>query len=163
VPAECPRVVVAGVAALAAAVLAAGCGFVADTPPAKPAAPAPPAALHGEAARAAGAVDRLERSLLGGEVERLCRPGAVFTSAVIAQMSRPAGSCEASVELSEALVHPPALKVTKLTQTGALATARVRVGDGSTIPLDIVRSGRRWLVSFSDGVNPIGVLDQAIG
>jgi hypothetical protein len=160
-PPERPRVVVAGVVALAAAALVAGCGFAADSAPVRREAPAP--TLHGEAARAAGAVDRLERSLRGGEVERLCRPGSVFTSAVLAQISEPAGSCEASIELSDALAYPPALTVTRLRQTGGLAMARVRVGDGRTIPLDIVRSGRRWVVSFSDGVNPIGVVDQALG
>jgi hypothetical protein len=66
-------------------------------------------------------------------------------------MNTSTDSCEASVELSDALAHPPALTVTKLTRTNGLATARVRVGNRSTIPLDIVRSGRRWLVSFSDG------------
>jgi hypothetical protein len=40
--------------------------------------------------------------------------------------------------------------------------ARVRIGSGSTIPLDIVRSGGRWLVSFSGGLDPIGVVNQAM-
>jgi hypothetical protein len=61
-------------------------------------------ALHGEAARAAGAVDTLERALRDGDVEDL-------------------------------------------------AMARVRIGSGSTIPLDIVRSG---------GLDPIGVVNQAM-
>ena len=38
-----------------------------------------------EQARAARAVDVLARALRDGDVERLCRPGAVFTSAVVAE------------------------------------------------------------------------------
>jgi hypothetical protein len=156
------RVVVLGAAGVAAAVASAGCGLAGtdEAAPRTRTAADPPVVLHGEAARAARAVDRLARALRDGDVERLCRAGAVFTSAVVAEMDRVGGGCEASLELSSELRHPPALRVTRLAYEVDLATAEVRVGRHSTIPLDIVRDGRRWLVSFSDGLDPIGALNR---
>jgi hypothetical protein len=165
------------VATLAAFVIAAVCGTTgtrhltppsgaaAPTPPARlhgEAAPTPPARLHGEAARAAGAVAVLGRALRNGRVERLCEPGAVFTPAVIAAMNEGGRSCEASLEASTELRRPPALTVTKLAYEPGLATARVGVGRGSTFPLDIVRRGPRWLVSFSNGTDPLVALQRAM-
>jgi hypothetical protein len=150
-------------AAMAAVVFLAGCGVTdpSETTPAKRTAgtePTAPARLRGEPARAARAVHVLARTLRDGEVERLCRPGAVFTSAVVAELNEGGQSCEVSLELSTALQHPPDLTVTKLAFEPGLATAQVRVGRGSTIPLDIVRKGRRWLVSFSNGAEPVGAI-----
>jgi hypothetical protein len=147
--------------AAAAVLLLAGCTNPATrerTPAAGPR-DAPPAVLHGQAARAALAVSALAGALRNGDVERLCRPGAVFTSAVVATMNEGGESCEASLERSPALSHPPALTVTRLAFEPGLARARVRVGRGATIPLDIVRSGRRWLVSFSAGADPVAALE----
>jgi hypothetical protein len=144
----------------AAVVLLAGCGTVqppASGPSTRPAPPIP-ATLHGEPARAAAAVGVLARALRNGDVERLCRPGAVFTSAVVASTSGGGESCEASLERSPALLDPPTLTVTSLAFEPGLARARVRIGGGRTIPLDIVRSGHRWLVSFSDGADPLAVI-----
>jgi hypothetical protein len=100
----------------------------------------------------------LARALRNGDIERLCRPGAVFTSAVVAAMNQAGESCEASLERSPALLDPPALTVTSLAFEPGLARARVRIGGGRTVPLDIVRSGHRWLVSFSEGAEPLAVI-----
>jgi hypothetical protein len=146
--------------AAAAVVFLAGCGSLqpaAAGPPRRPARPVP-ATLHGEPARAAAVVDVLSRALRNGDVERLCRPGAVFSSAVVASMNEGGESCEASLERSPALRDPPRLTVTSLAFEPGLARARVRIGDGRTIPLDIVRSGHRWLVSFSDGADPLALI-----
>jgi hypothetical protein len=153
------------VATLAAFVIAAACGTTGSrhlTPPSGTAAPTPPARLHGEAARAAGAVAVLGRGLRNGRVERLCEPGAVFTPAVVAAMNEGGRSCEASLEASTELRRPPALAVTKLAYEPGLATALVGVGHGSTFPLDIVRRGPRWLVSFSNGTDPLVALQRAM-
>jgi hypothetical protein len=55
----------------------------------------------------------------------------------------------------------PALTVTHLSLEPDLATVRVRVGHGGTVPLDLVRTGHRWLVSFSGGRNPLPVMAVA--
>jgi hypothetical protein len=152
-------------AAMAAVAFLAGCGAtqVADTTPAKTttsAAPPAPERLSGEPARAASAVEVLASALRDGEVDRLCRPDGVFTSAVVSAVRQSGQSCEDSLELSNALQHPPQLTVTKLAFEPGLATAQVRIGSGSTIPLDIVRKGQRWLVSFSNGVDPVSAMSQ---
>lgn len=164
-----PRIVVrcltVGGVALGVLVLLAGCGPLGVNEPKASAAgsePSAPAVLHGGAARAAHAVAVLGRALHQGDVERLCRAGAVFTPAVVATLKEVGRGCEASLELSSALRHPPALTVTRLHYEPGLATARVRVGRGGTMPLDIVHYGRRWLVSFSDGNSPIGALQQRL-
>ena len=148
------------VAALAATALIAGCGPVvvhAVAPaPARPASPAP-ARLHGSAARAAGAIYALSRALRDGDVAALCRPSAIFTPPVVADMNTPGTSCEASDEVSSALSRPPALTVVALAFRPDLAVAQVSA-PGGTVPLDVVRYGRRWLVSFSDGNDPLAAL-----
>jgi hypothetical protein len=149
------------VVALAVTVVVAGCGTsgTADSTPAPRAASAP---LHGEAARAAHAVTRLADALRDGDIERLCTPGAVFTPAVVAAMEEGGLRCEASLELSPEIRRPPALTVTRLALERGLATAQVTAGRGASVPLDIVRSGRRWLVSFSDGSNPVAAVQRAM-
>lgn len=153
--------------AVAAAVLVAGCsssrtGGTTDTntTATRSTAAAPPT-FHGEQARAARAVDELARALRDGDVERLCRPAAVFTPAVVAGMNTAFDTCEQDVELSSIFTRPPALSVVKLSHRPDLATLQVRVGRGATIPLDVVRGRRRWLVSFSDGNDPLTALAAA--
>jgi hypothetical protein len=153
------------VAALATVALVSGCGVATTAGESTistgaDAAAAEPLALHGAEARAAGAVDVLGRALRDGDVARLCRPGDVFTPSVVVELNTSGASCEASLELSSALTQPPALTVTSLSYRPGLATAQVRLGTGATIPLDLVHDGRRWLVSFSDGVDPIAALEQ---
>jgi hypothetical protein len=150
-----------GLAALAAVVFLGGCGTSGadDHTSAPRTAPAP---LHGEAARAAQAVTGLADALRDGDVERLCKPGAVFTRPVVAAIEEDGLSCEESLELSPEVRRPPALTVTKLAFEPGLATAQVKVGRGASVPLDIVRSGRRWLVSFSGSDNPVAALRQAM-
>lgn len=117
-----------------------------------------PLRLQGEPARAAAAVSTFFRALRDGDVEGLCRPGVIFTAAVIADIQSVGDSCEASDEVSSLLRRPPVLTVVGLAFRRDLAIARVRAGE-RVVPLDVVRDGRRWLVSFSDGVNPLDALD----
>jgi hypothetical protein len=153
------------VAALAAAAaVVAGCGpgavdqaVTTPTTPTTPARAAAPASLNGEQARAAAAVQTLARALHDGDIEALCRPGAIFTPAVVADMNAGDTSCEATDEVLRIVQQPPALTVVAVALRPDLATVRVAV-NGQTVPLDLVRSGRRWLVSFSDGDDPLGAL-----
>jgi hypothetical protein len=111
----------------------AGCGAVmldeaattATTPaPARPAPPTP-ARLHGEAARAAAAVRTLGRALDEGDVEALCRPGAVFAPAVVAAMNAGDASCEATDEVPGIVRRPPALTIVGMALRPDVATAQV--------------------------------------
>jgi hypothetical protein len=145
----------------------AGCGTATipvssttSTTPAPVAVASPaPAPLHGAQAQAAHAVDVFDQALQSGDIAQLCRPGGVFTAEVVAALNSGDG-CEASLEQSSVLDTPPTLIVTGLTYKGDLATAQVDGGDGTAIPLDLVRDGGRWLVSFSNGVDPITALEQ---
>jgi hypothetical protein len=148
------------------AALAAGCGAVAPTastttattpPPAAAPAPPVPAAVRTGATNAVGA---FADALRNGDVELLCRPGGVFTPAVVTELNSGGETCEASLELSSAVTNAPTLAVTGVTAKPGLATAQVRIGGGSTVPVDVVPDGRRWLVSFSQGVDPIAALEQ---
>jgi hypothetical protein len=122
--------------------------------------PATTPALHGRAAEAAGAVKTLEQALHDGDLVALCRPGAIFTRAVIKDMYGDGTNCQAALEASGAVTKPPKLTVTRITTERDLARAEVRVSNGTTAPLDLVRDGSRWLVSFSEGNNPIVALEQ---
>jgi hypothetical protein len=147
--------------ALTALAFLAGCGqIVHEKRPATSRDPsvAPLPAPRGEAARAENAVRALSGALRDGDVERLCRPNAVFTAAVVAENNASGRSCEAALELSSLVRRPPSLTVVGLAWRPDLATAQVRVGRDRTVPLDLVRDGSRWLVSFSDGVNPLAAL-----
>jgi hypothetical protein len=156
--------------AVAAAVLLAGCGpsptaatnaTTTTATSTTAAASAAPAIVGRAQARAAHAVDVLAGALRDGDVERLCRPGAVFTSAVVAEMNGAQG-CEQDAELSSVVTQPPTLTVVQpASYEPDLATLRVRVGRGATVPLDVVREKGQWLVSFSDGNDPLAALAAA--
>jgi hypothetical protein len=115
--------------------------------------------VHVDAARAAGAVSALSRALRDGDVEALCLPGSIFTPAVVAEMNGGGQSCEASIEESAAIARPPALTVVALSLRPDLAVARV-TGTHGTVPVNLVRDGRRWLVSFSGGDDPLGAVTR---
>jgi hypothetical protein len=82
-----------------------------------------PAALQGQAARAAGAVGGLSAALRAGDVERVCRPNAVLTAAVVAEMNSGGASCEATVESMLTDFGPPRLTVLGVALEPDLATA----------------------------------------
>ena len=151
-------------AALAVAVsvgaLGTGCGL--DVAPGTKTAPArkarQPAPLHGEAAKASRAVTRLTRALGDGDVERVCRPNAIFTAAVIREVNLGGVTCESAVEASLASWGPPRTDVVSVSVEPDLATARVRVRGGHVVPVTLLRDRGRWLLSFSDGDDPLGAL-----
>lgn len=162
------RALIVCAAALTAAALGAGCDLTADhapaskmstTPARTTASPPQQPVLRGEPARVAAAVAALGRTLRDGDVERFCRPRAIFTAAVVAEMDHGGVSCEASVEDTLAASGPPALTVIAVSVEPGLATAQVRVRGGATVPLTLLRDGRRWLVSFSNGNDPLAALN----
>jgi hypothetical protein len=60
------------------------------------------------------------------------------------------------------VTHPPTLTVVQPSSYEPdLVTLRVRVGRGATVPLDVLRERGQWLVSFSDGNDPLAALAAA--
>jgi hypothetical protein len=94
----------------------------------------------------------VEQAYAAGDVRRLCRPGALLDPAVIGD------GCERRLE--SLIANVPRLQVTvqALALRRDLATAAVRTTSGSATTVDFVRRGRRWLMSFSDGQDPIAAL-----
>jgi hypothetical protein len=123
------------------------------------AAPAPPPPVSPAEARAERAVTAFSAALRAGDVEQLCRPNGVFTAAVVDEMNGGDESCEVTLELSSVIADPPVLHVTSIAAFKPdLATVRVRIAGGATIPLDVVRDSRHWRVSFSDGIVPMDAI-----
>ena len=148
--------------AVGAAVLLAGCGtfaLPAASHSPRPAQPPRPPQLRGEAARAAEAVGGLEHALRVGDVERVCRPNAVLTAAVVGEMNSGGATCEATVESMLNDWGSPRLTVLAVALEPDLATARVRIRSAGVVPLTLLRVGGRWLVSFSDGNDPLSALN----
>jgi hypothetical protein len=154
-------------AAAAAAVLGTGCG-VEEAPLATSRTPTtttaqahttrPPAPLRGRAADAARAVGGFTLALRNGDVERVCTPNAIFTAAVVRGIGGGGLSCEAAVEAMLTSWGPPRSDVLSVAVEPDLATARVRVRGGRVVPLTLLRAGKRWLLSFSDGNDPLSAL-----
>jgi hypothetical protein len=131
-------------------------GPAAATPTHPSAAQAPPAPVTGAARGVVRSLLAVEHAYADGDVRRLCRPGALVDPAVI--RSRSHASCESRLE--SLMANVPALKLTLrgLTLRQDLATATVRTPSGRTVPVDLVRDGGRWLLSFSDGTDPFPAL-----
>jgi hypothetical protein len=100
----------------------------------------------------------VERAYDAGDVERLCRPGALLDAAVVRTQDAKAEDCEG--ELESLMANVPRLHVTirALALRPDLATAAVETTSGAGATVDFVRRDRRWLMSFSDGQFPIPAL-----
>jgi hypothetical protein len=115
--------------------------------------PTPLRARHVHRALAA-----VQRAFNAGNVRRLCRPGALVDPAVIRlQRGRP-GGCESELESLMGNEPPLRLTVGRVALRRDLATAAVTTSHGADVPVDLVRRGRRWLLSFSTGVDPMPAL-----
>jgi hypothetical protein len=126
-----------------------------DSQPAAQATPAPP----GGAARAVlHSLSAVERAYDAGDVRRLCRPGALVDPAVIRSQNARRAGCER--ELEALIANEPRLRVTAraIAVRPDLANVAVVTGSGTSAAVDFVRHGRRWLLSFSDGQDPLPAL-----
>jgi hypothetical protein len=99
----------------------------------------------------------LLRAYSDGDVRQLCRPGVLVDPAVIRAQNAHGNGCESEVE--SLMTTKPSLHVTArdVTVIGEIATARVATASGDTT-VDFVRRGSRWLLSFSDGNDPLPAL-----
>jgi hypothetical protein len=124
-----------------------------------PSATSTPAATTTRAARAVlRSLTAVERAYAAGDVRRLCRPGALVDPAVIRAQKQ-----ECEPELESLIAHVPRLRLTvrDLALRPDLATVDVTIDGGAGAPVDCVRRGGRWLLSFSDGNDPLPVLAGA--
>ena len=120
---------------------------------------ATPSATTRTAARGvAQALASVERAFNAGDVRLLCRPGRLVDPAVLRK--RGAG-CESQLEVLMANEPPLRLTLRGLLLEPDLATATVTTARKTTVTVDLVRQGTRWLLSFSDGGAPMPELAGA--
>jgi hypothetical protein len=117
--------------------------------------PVPTAGPAGAVARSLAAV---QRAFNAGDVRLLCRSGALVDPAVIRQQNALPGGCESELEGLIANQAPIRLAVRRLTLRRDLATVAVATASGASVAVDFVRNGRRWLLSFSNGNDPMPAL-----
>lgn len=118
--------------------------------------PAPPPPTTARDGRVEAAIAAVQQAFNAGDVRLLCRPGALVDPAVIRQEAQ-SGGCESELETLVA-EGPMRLEVRSVVTQPDLATARVQTADDSIVPVDLVRAGHRWLLSFSDGDDPMSAL-----
>ena len=120
-----------------------------------------PTRVSGPARAVAHSLAAVERAYNAGDVLRLCRAGALVDPAVIRQQSSRTGGCESELETLMANKPPLRLTARRVMLRPDLATAAVAAARGTAVPIDFVRHGRRWLLSFSDGADPMPALAAA--
>ena len=125
------------------------------TPSATTAAPA------GVARDVAAALDRVQRAFDAGDVGLLCRPGALVDPAVIREQDAQSGGCEGEAETLIGDEPRMQLDVRSVAADGDLATATMKTARGTTAHVDLIRTGGRWLLSFSDTDDPLPELAGA--
>jgi hypothetical protein len=123
------------------------------TPPAAAASTETP-----EGEQVSRALAAVQRAFNAGDVARLCRPAALVDPAVIRQQNRLAGGCESEIEGLVANEAPLRLTVQRLALQRDLASAEVATSGGADVSVDFVHQGRRWLLSFSGGNDPMPAL-----
>lgn len=114
-----------------------------------------PAGLARQVVRSLAAV---ERAFDAGDVRRLCRPGALVDPAVVRRQDDGSGDCESELEALVSSHAPLRLAVRRVAARPDLATVTVTTADGSGAAVDLVRHGDRWLLSFSEGGDPMPAL-----
>jgi hypothetical protein len=102
-------------------------------------------------------LDAVQDAFGAGDVHRLCRPGALVDPAVIRQQNAQ-GGCESELEGLVASKGQLRFSVQSVAMRHDLATADVATASGGRIPLDFIRQGARWVLSFTDGVDPMPAL-----
>ena len=128
-------------------------------PTAQPTAPATATPTATAAERAVlSSLATVENAYDAGDVRRLCRPGSLLDPAVVRAQNEQAQGCGS--ELESLMANVPRLRVTvralALRSDLAIATVMTATGTGATV--DFVRHGQRWLMSFSEGADPIAAL-----
>ena len=129
----------------------------AATPGAQPAA-ATPTPATGTARGVLRALVAVENAYDAGNVRRLCRPGVLVDPAVIHAQDKARDGCEG--ELEQLMASAPRLRVTvrALAARSDLVTTDIAAANGADATVDFVHRDGRWLLSFSDGGDPLPAL-----
>jgi hypothetical protein len=130
--------------------------------PGAAATPAPHAALPAGASGVVRTLGAVERAFNAGDVRLLCRPGVLLDPAVVSRESARSGGCESELEALIADERPMRLAVRRVALRPELAVAAVTTARGTTVPVDLVRQGHRWLLSFSESEDPMPALAGAL-
>ena len=132
-------------------------GPAAATPPSAGASPTP-APATGQAHAVIRSLAAVQRAYDAGNARLLCRPGAIVDAAVIRRQRARSRGCESRIE--SLMGNEPRLRFTvrTLTLEPDLAIATVTTAKGTSAAVDLVRDGRRWLLSFSNGTDPLPAL-----
>jgi hypothetical protein len=130
-------------------------GTAGSTPGDRPATASPDTA--GERA-VLSSLSAVENAYAAGDVRRLCRPGALLDPAVIRAQDRHARGCVSELEGLMGNVPRLRLSLRALALRPDLATADLVTTSGADATVDFVPRGKRWLMSFSGGDQPIPVL-----
>ena len=140
---------------LAAAGPPAASGTHAKAPPAPARASA--RAIPAGASAPLRTLSRIQHAFDAGDVVTLCKPGMLVDAAVIADQNAQ-GGCETELETLIATDSPMRLGVEAVTLKRDLAIVTVATRTGTTPTVDLVRNGGSWLLSFSDGDDPMPAL-----
>jgi hypothetical protein len=119
---------------------------------------APPSPVTGRAVAAVRALATVEQAFNAGDVALLCRRGGPVDPAVIRRENAAAPGCEAELEALMADTPPLRLSVRRISLRRDLATVTFTNARVRDAVVDVVRRGGRWLLSFSDGNDPMPVL-----
>jgi hypothetical protein len=136
--------------------IAFGSAASSGSPPAAPT--ATPVPTSGQAGAVVKSVAAVQQAFNAGDVGQLCRRGRLVDPAVISGQNADTGGCEA--ELETLMGHAPQLKLTvrRVSLQPDLASVTVTTARGPDAVVDMVRQGDRWLLSFSNGNDPMPVL-----
>jgi hypothetical protein len=126
--------------------------------PAGQSAAATPAPVTGAGREALRSLAAVERAYDAGNVRRLCRPGVLVDPAVIRAQNAAKDGCEGEVEGLMANVPRLHVTVRALAVESDLVTADVAAANGAAATVDFVHRDGRWLLSFSDGTDPLPAL-----
>jgi hypothetical protein len=120
-----------------------------------------PAAATGEASAVLRSLGAVEGAYEAGDARRLCRPGALVDPAVVGAQDAKRPECKAELESLMSRVSSLRPAVRDIALRPDLATLDVSVAGAASVPVDFVRLQGRWLLSFSDGEDPMRVLAGA--
>jgi hypothetical protein len=117
-----------------------------------------PTPATGRAVAVVRALATVEQAFNAGDVALLCRRGGPVDPAVIRRQNAAAPGCEAELEALMADTPPLRLSVSRIGLRRDLATVTFTNARGRDAVVDVVRRSGRWLLSFSQGNDPMPVL-----
>jgi hypothetical protein len=107
------------------------------------------------------AITAVEGAFNAGDVKRICRSSALLDRAVLRELNAQSGGCVAEAESLVNAAAPLQLAVIGAQVRPGLATARVTLGGGARVDVDLLPRAGGWLLSFSGDGDPLSALAGA--